>query len=262
MNRLEELEAEIVQRSRRAYSASPSSESRVRAAALAAIGAGAMVPNADPTQRWRDAIDRMRDGLSVTRVVALALALGGAGAGGYALGLREGRVRSSVDATPARMSVAPAPVATPPDRGKPEELLVAPEPPRARQPSSEAETRAPIPSARSAPPAELELDTLRRVERALRQGNPRFALGLLIELDRKLPRGALMEERLAARATASCQVEKSAAARKAAAVFDSRYPNSVYAARVREACAVDDRGAGERIDEPAETHVGKGELTP
>jgi hypothetical protein len=257
MNRIDELEAEILQRSRRAYSAGPPSQSRVRAAALTAIGTGVIVSTVSPMGAWRDAVDRMRDGLSVSRVVALVLALGAAGAGGYALGLREGRARSPVDAMPTVLSVAPAPVAALPEGGQPKDAPVAPEPPRSPRPSFEPETRAPISSSSSAAPAELELDTLRRVERVLRQGNPRFALGLLIELDRQLPRGSLMEERLAARTTATCQIERSAAAVKAAAVFDGRYPNSVYAARVREACAVDEPSTGERIHEPAETHVGK-----
>jgi hypothetical protein len=39
---------------------------------------------------------------------------------------------------------------------------------------------------------------LRRVERAIREGNPRFALVLLEELDQVMPAGQLLEERRAA----------------------------------------------------------------
>ena len=44
-----------------------------------------------------------------------------------------------------------------------------------------------------------EVRALRAVERALREGTPGFALSLLRELDRKVPNGRLLEERLATR---------------------------------------------------------------
>jgi hypothetical protein len=148
------------------------------------------------------------------------------------------------------------------ERDPPKTSPEAPGRERAEQPSFEPEAPGPALSAPSASPAELELSTLRRVERMLRRGNPRFGLALLAELDQKVPRGSLMEERLAARTTATCQIERSGGALKAASAFDSRYPNSVYAARVREACEAAEPGAAERNPRPAETHVGKGESKP
>jgi hypothetical protein len=86
---------------------------------------------------------------------------------------------------------------------------------------------------------EEELRTLRRVDRAQRDGNARLALSLLDDLDREVPAGKLGEERAAARTLARCTLgygAQSVLHRE----FVQRHPGSVYAARVAEACGVAD----------------------
>jgi len=78
---------------------------------------------------------------------------------------------------------------------------------------------------------------LARIERALRDNNPRFALGLLGELDRMVPGGQLLEERQAARALAHCQLGSDGAAERAYE-FAEQHPQSAYLARIRQACPV------------------------
>jgi hypothetical protein len=85
---------------------------------------------------------------------------------------------------------------------------------------------------------EAEVRTLRRVERALREQNPRLAFELLGELDRVVPGGELAEERLAAFSIARCALGAGAPT-TITREFVKSYPSSVYLARVQQACAVD-----------------------
>lgn len=260
MNELELLEARLLERARRGYSAAANSESQVRAATLSAITAGAAVSMSAPGLTVRDATRALRNALTLPRAFVAALALGSAGGGGYLLGLREGASRaaapaaSSASAPSRETAMAPAPLPL---------IEVAPQPalPEKKRPSPSAASATPQ-TTRSAAAAssEHELSTLRRVERVLREGNPRFALALLTELDRNSPQGRLMEERQAARAVAECQLATPAVARTLAATFSERYPSSVYTRRVRETCAVE--AEGERIEAPAETHDSKGSQQP
>ncbi|MEN9581095.1 MAG: hypothetical protein RJA70_4104 [Pseudomonadota bacterium] len=273
MNRLDELEDEILQRTRRAYSPSAASQARIQATTLAAISAGALVQTASLQGSWleagREAVERVQSTWSWRGALTLGLALGGAGVGGYALGLREGQSRVHVTVLPAVVPVAPASpthVETPPaDRPSPQEPPPVLAPEGRKQRSLDAEPS----SSASVSPAEVELGLLRRVERVLRMGDPRFALVLLGELDQKVPKGKFMEERLAARTTATCQRDGAEAASQAAASFFRRFPNSVYGARVREACGAAAPGgsdksdpASEQIGSPPETHNGKGVTKP
>jgi hypothetical protein len=81
----------------------------------------------------------------------------------------------------------------------------------------------------------LELRALRRVERALRDGQPRRALALLGELDRDVPEGRLVEERLATFLMARCALVLGTPERLRRELTDS-YPRSVYRARVEQSC--------------------------
>jgi hypothetical protein len=81
---------------------------------------------------------------------------------------------------------------------------------------------------------------LRAVERALREGTPGFALSLLRELDRKVPNGRLLEERLATRTIARCASGDVPLGVNLAEDFAERYPDSVYGRRVSDACAATD----------------------
>ena len=81
-----------------------------------------------------------------------------------------------------------------------------------------------------------ELAMLQRARRAIADENGRLALGIVQELDERLPSGLLMEERDATRILSLCQLQRSREARKRAAVFLARYAGSVYAPRVRQSC--------------------------
>jgi hypothetical protein len=86
-----------------------------------------------------------------------------------------------------------------------------------------------------APGLDEEVRQVRRVEQALRSGNPRYAIALLAELERQVPRGQLAEERRAARTMARCALgdEGEALARE----FEAAYPGSAYLPRITESCA-------------------------
>ena len=75
---------------------------------------------------------------------------------------------------------------------------------------------------------------LKRIERALRDENPRYALGLLGELKRTVPGGQLVEERHAAKAMARCQL--TGASDAVVEEFAKTHPGSAYASRVAETC--------------------------
>jgi hypothetical protein len=91
-------------------------------------------------------------------------------------------------------------------------------------------------SARAIDPLELESRGIAEVQRALRDGQARRALGLLDAEDRAHPRGVLVEERAAARVFALCSLGRDGEARRAAAEFARRFPNSLLGERVRASC--------------------------
>ena len=81
---------------------------------------------------------------------------------------------------------------------------------------------------------------MRRVERALRDDQPRAALALLDALDRDIPNGSLVEERAAAEVMARCALGHADSAQLERS-FADRYPRSVYLSRVRRRCSGDRR---------------------
>lgn len=102
----------------------------------------------------------------------------------------------------------------------------------------------PAPAA-SGPPLTIgdEARELRRADRALRTGMPSLALGILSDLEQRIPHGALLEERDAARLMARCGVQDPEAL-DAARVWLKQHAQSVYAARLRAACTVADSEPG------------------
>lgn len=219
MTDLEAEERRYLESARRVLSPSAADAERVLAAvsrAIALPGTEAFdtkIPESDPS-KLLGAGSR----LSLPRWLLAAVLAGGFGGLGYGAGFRAGErsllpspAAPSESALPHRNSegersagervmpsAAPALVDT---RSKP-----------ARTSSARAETSAPIHSA--APPEKPEkpesdslseeVRTLRRVERALREQNPRLALALLGDLDRAVPSGQFGEERLAASIQARC----------------------------------------------------------
>jgi len=132
-------------------------------------------------------------------------------------------------------------------RVPPAVLLPPPSPPTsASQPMPSLEPQAPSVASRRQEPAALptasssqtlseEARELRRVDGALRAGMPLLALGILRDLDQKIPRGALMEERGAARLIARCQ-NGEAGARSGAVTWLEKNARSVYTTCVQASC--------------------------
>jgi hypothetical protein len=86
-----------------------------------------------------------------------------------------------------------------------------------------------------------ELALLRRVERALRTGDPALALILLDQLERAYPVSALGEERTAARILVDC-ARSGELAKPEAARFLEKHPSSVYSDRILRACHLEANG--------------------
>ena len=93
-----------------------------------------------------------------------------------------------------------------------------------------------------------EVRELRRIEKAVREQNPRLALVLLDQLDQTIPTGQLLEERAAARVMANCSLE-TPSAQGSARAFAAKHPRSAYLARVIEICRL--TGAGNERISPA-----------
>jgi len=108
--------------------------------------------------------------------------------------------------------------------------------------SNSVSSAARIPSASPAPSSRLGLDEevrqLRRVERAIREGNPRLALVLLEEVDQSMPAGQLLEERRAASIMANCQLGSADAVSNARA-FAAKHSGSAYLTRVIAICGLE-----------------------
>lgn len=94
-----------------------------------------------------------------------------------------------------------------------------------------------------------EVRQLRRVERAIRESNPRFALVLLEELEQAIPTGQLLEEREAARIMASCQLDADNALADARS-FITKHGASAYRSRVIEICRLTSTPAERILAEP------------
>ena len=104
-------------------------------------------------------------------------------------------------------------------------------------PVASATPSPPVASVASALGLDEEVRRLRRVERAVREGNPRLALVLLEDLQRAIPAGQLLEERRAASIMANCQLGGDTAVADARA-FVGKYARSAYLTRVIELCGL------------------------
>jgi hypothetical protein len=266
MNDTEREELAVLAAARRAISPAAADSERVLAATLRALHAPAAAVSAEPlhaAERATGATGWLWGAQSRLARIAIALSIAGAsGAIGYELGRRS--VRS--DVTPARraqqgqaMPGLEPPLAPPGDPAR-----RAPERASAADPAIGAQPATPVitdPAARGrsarhgrgedgratpaggASPAapspaqslELEIRALERVERALREREPRRALELLGELDRAVPGGKLQEERAAAFMMARCALGFGTPA-VILRDFAKSHPQSVYFARVQQTC--------------------------
>jgi len=137
---------------------------------------------------------------------------------------------ASVVAVPAERAAEP--------QLSPSAPSAAPEP--ARVPAPEAVNRpadAPRPAARSARDSLAEeVALLSRAETELHAGRPAKALTALAEHQRKFPRGALAEERTAARIQALCALGRNEEANAQLRQLLHISPNSPLEERARQAC--------------------------
>jgi hypothetical protein len=232
-------ERELLAAARRGLSPTAADQARVRRATDAALAPGG-------------AATTVRAAPWATRVVVVGAIAAGAAGLGYRVGVRAGREQAASEravatASPARAEPTPPPVPTANGAWSPEERGRIVAPTAATPRPSVAHRRnvadaAVAPAAPGVPAASLaeEVRALRAVERALREGNPGFALALLRELDRAVPNGQLVEERLATRTIARCATGDVPIGVDLADDFAARHPDSVYGRRVADACAETD----------------------
>jgi hypothetical protein len=234
-------EREMLERARRGLGPSAGDVARIRQGVFAALAAG--VPGATSPDTPTLDPDVAGDAAgAVTWVVKLAVAgtvALAAGLGyvvGHRAGVEEGRSR-----VPAPVATAVSSTAAVPETP---DLAFSAVPPPTREIPTAVRLAVPADVPRAAPSAssngnraafEEEVIQLRRVQRALREGNPRLALALLGDLDRAVPHGRLGEERFAAGVMARCALGVGPPA-VLAADFAAKYPGSVYSARVVQAC--------------------------
>jgi len=162
---------------------------------------------------------------------ALAWTAGALGLGGTVIALSLGAHGSG----PAPAAPPPAITATP--------TAVAPTAtaPEATAPTvpptvTTAETRSATARRTSDSLAE-EVSILSRAETELHSGRPANALALLDEHQRKFPRGALTQERIAARIHALCALGRVSEAEASLSRLRRVSPGSLHEATAREACA-------------------------
>jgi hypothetical protein len=124
----------------------------------------------------------------------------------------------------------------------PHPLPTPPVVPAQRAPSRTLAARGPLGRGAAAPavdPNARFLEAVRllsRAQRALDGGEPALALVLLEELDGRVPRELLSEERQAALIIALCKSGEAARARGVAAELAASSPSSIYAARIVRSC--------------------------
>ncbi len=154
---------------------------------------------------------------------------------GYLLGSHAPREVTPIavpSAPPAPQKAAPEPTPAPDTVTSAEPQAPSVPSTKRQEPATAASTSA---SANAGQTLSEEARELRRVDSALRGGMPLLALGILNDLDRKIPRGALGEERAAARLIARCQ-NGDGGARSSAVGWLEKNPRSVYATRVQASC--------------------------
>jgi hypothetical protein len=240
MSDFEQPEKELLERARRGLSPGLDDQRRVLAATLAAASVAAGVASSSGVAAGAS----LPSSRLVKHLVGV-LALGLVGAAGYGWGYHAGiTARPTPAVAPPVVAIAPLPAKEPAPPLAAERSPFEPElpaPPRAlaqsKSSAGEAKSNAAASAAGSAPSPGLdeEVRQLRRIERAIRDGNPRLALVLAEEQERTMPNGQLKSERSAAAMMASCQLQAEGAVARAAR-FIAENPNSSYVARLREIC--------------------------
>jgi len=231
---LDDATRELLQKAKRGLSASEGDLARAQVRLQSALAAPGLAAGDAPRPGWTEAA-RLK---SATMGLLLGAALGLAA--GYQLGRAQTeRATSPTTAVPAE--AAPAPRAEPPPaHPRAQDIEPGPASPGDREtaeqpPIRQAASSGPVRAESATPASPDELETVRSVQRALAQGQAALALEYLNELDRTLPGGRLLEERVAARAIADCLLDPSVG-KGTYATFLVRYPESVHEKRVARAC--------------------------
>lgn len=142
---------------------------------------------------------------------------------------------------PPAPALEPAPGArtpTPPKRP----LSPPPRPPSTSTdpaPASSTGAGADAPEGEGADALRREAALVRRIRRALDDGDPSGALPLVDEHRREFPRGAMTEERDAFAAIALCRVDRQRQGRALALALLAARPRTIHADALREACELD-----------------------
>lgn len=247
MASVDQEEHEILSAVRRRTSPTQVDRTRVRLALTTAIVRDAedldasdadLVPQPVPTPHPSPLAEAASGAASKMVVVALVAAAGGAGVG-YQLGFEKGRSEAPPQTAPHVPAVRTQPAPSHPVLSR-EAHRKAPNiaEPLFTKPERAAPSQATPVEATRIDSIDEEVRVLARVERAIRDNNPRFALGLLDQLNRSVPNGKLTEERTVAFLVASCSLETSEALFQRASDFASRHASSVYVKRVEQACGV------------------------
>ncbi len=251
MNDLDAEEARLLGQVRRAWSPADEDSARV----LAALNAALLPPPPEPLGAGSSDAAKSAVGAKALRYFLGVSALGVAVLSGYGWGFHAGsssRVAPAVAGSVSALSPAPRVpaslpnlVAAPANASSSLSELPPPSAGPSRAPSSGGGAlRVPVttPTPAAAPSAGLdeEVRQLRRIERALRENNPRLALVLAEDLDRTAPKGQLLLERRAASLMAACQLGAADASPNAAR-FLQENADSAYAPRVREMCELPQR---------------------
>lgn len=251
MTELNDDEASILAQARRGLGPTSADEQRVLQRLLPQLALAPSVPNAlGPS--WA-----LRAAGAVAVIAAVALSGGLGYRKGFDAGIaQQNQTRAQTNAVlvgslasvQPKLELAP-PSPLPPEHSRPSVTKAWPGPSAARtrgEPSAMSASSAAV-----APPGlDEEVRQLRRVERAIRESNPRLALVLLDDLDHVLPAGQLLEERRAASIMANCQLSADAA-RADAREFVAKHAASAYLTRVTEICGL----GNERNSAAPGTHV-------
>jgi hypothetical protein len=145
--------------------------------------------------------------------------------------------RLEVNAVPEQSLVevpAPAPLTAPmlaPEAATEKPKGRTAEAPRTPAPATEEETSGSHPDTLGS-----ELSMLSRARRAQRLGNAPLALGIVQDLEKRHPDGALLEESEIIAITALCTAERFDEAQQRIARFLEKYPSSLHVPRLRQGC--------------------------
>jgi hypothetical protein len=246
VSELEREEQLVLERARRELSPSSEDARRVLEATLYALSVPPL-PALQPASGPAQLLPRV-GGSAAAKLLVVAAIAALSGVYGYRRGFEAGQSAAPAAPAPASGARSPAlaggalPLAP---QAVPRPLSLAP-PLAAHAPTSNASpaqaggARGKRGAGESATPRALtlteELAILKRVERALREGETGTALELLDELEQLEPSTALAEERLAANVMARCGLGLGSRARLADE-FAHAHPASVYLERVRSACS-------------------------